>query len=70
MKRESFLLSISSVNMTKSAVLFYDLATVTEKIFNEKLHFLCSDIWKNTDRTKSWNVEFFDIINLNKSQTY
>ena len=41
-KKWSFLLKISPVNVTKSAVSAY-LVTVTGEILNEKLQFLCSD---------------------------
>ena len=42
LKRWSFLLRISSVNVTKQQETV-DLVTFTEKIFNGKLHFLCSE---------------------------
>ena len=32
-----------------------DLVTLTEEIFNGKLHFLCSDI-QNTDKHLRWKV--------------
>ena len=41
-KKRSFLLKISSVNVTKSAVSCGYCGIFNEEILNEKLHFLCS----------------------------